>query len=56
VAHRLSTLASMDQVVVLEHGSISEYGTFDELLKRGGSFAAMAARQGIFVGRSRQGN
>src|SRR6185369_8285273 len=38
VAHRLSTLASMDQVVVLEHGSISEYGTFDELLKRGGSF------------------
>jgi subfamily B ATP-binding cassette protein MsbA len=48
VAHRLSTLASMDQVVVLKDGSISECGTFNELVKRGGRFAAMAAQQGIF--------
>ena len=47
VAHRLSTLASMDQIVVLADGQISEAGTFDELVERGGTFAAMAALQGI---------
>ncbi len=48
VAHRLSTLASMNQIVVLSEGSIIETGSFDELVRAGGSFAAMAARQGIF--------
>jgi len=51
VAHRLSTLASMDRVIVLSEGRIIESGGFDELLKAGGGFAAMAARQGIFPGR-----
>ena len=48
VAHRLSTLASMNQVIVLSEGRIIETGGFDELVRAGGSFAAMAARQGIF--------
>jgi subfamily B ATP-binding cassette protein MsbA len=47
VAHRLSTLADMDQIVVLEQGRIIEQGSFAELLEAGGSFANMAARQGI---------
>jgi subfamily B ATP-binding cassette protein MsbA len=47
VAHRLSTLASMDQIIVLEKGQIVETGSFDELLNAGGNFAAMAAKQGI---------
>jgi subfamily B ATP-binding cassette protein MsbA len=47
VAHRLSTLASMDQIVVLSEGRVVETGSFKELLRAGGSFAAMAARQGI---------
>ena len=47
VAHRLSTLASMDRIVVLSEGRIIETGSFDELLRAGGSFATMAARQGI---------
>jgi subfamily B ATP-binding cassette protein MsbA len=47
VAHRLSTLASMDQIVVLSEGRIVETGSFKELVRAGGSFAAMAARQGI---------
>jgi len=51
VAHRLSTLAKMDHIIVLSHGEIVEQGTFDELLRRGGVFAAMAARQGILVGK-----
>jgi subfamily B ATP-binding cassette protein MsbA len=48
VAHRLSTLASMDQIIVLSEGRIVETGSFGDLLKAGGSFSAMAARQGIF--------
>ena len=38
----------MDQVIVLSEGNISECGTFDELLRQRGTFAGMAARQGIF--------
>ncbi len=47
VAHRLSTLRAMDQIIVMEKGSIVEQGSFDELLHRKGLFASMAARQSI---------
>lgn len=47
VAHRLSTLAGMDRIIVLSGGRIVEEGGFTELLQRGGVFAAMAAAQGI---------
>lgn len=49
VAHRLSTLANMDRIIVLSQGRIVEQGTFDELLRTKGVFATMAARQGIFA-------
>lgn len=49
VAHRLSTLAGMDRIVVLSEGCVIEEGGFDELLRRGGAFAAMARRQGILA-------
>lgn len=47
VAHRLSTLAAMDEILVLKDGAIAERGSFNELLARGGAFAEMAAKQGI---------
>jgi ABC-type multidrug transport system fused ATPase/permease subunit len=47
IAHRLSTLANMDEIVVLEAGRIIERGTYPELLARGGLFSRMAAQQGI---------
>jgi ABC-type multidrug transport system fused ATPase/permease subunit len=47
VAHRLSTLASMDRIIVLADGCVVEQGSFSELLKAGGAFAEMARRQGI---------
>ncbi len=48
VAHRLSTLKNMDEVIVLQRGGhIEERGTFQQLLKSGGAFAKMAAQQGI---------
>jgi ABC-type multidrug transport system fused ATPase/permease subunit len=49
VAHRLSTLTAMDNIIVLSKGQIVEQGTFDELVRAKGLFASMAARQGIFA-------
>ena len=47
IAHRLSTLANMDEIVVLDGGRIVERGSFQELLGRNGLFARMAAQQGL---------
>jgi len=47
IAHRLSTLANMDEVVVLEGGKIMERGSFQELLSRNGLFSKMASQQGL---------
>jgi subfamily B ATP-binding cassette protein MsbA len=49
IAHRLSTLSSMDQILVLSEGRIVESGSFEDLLQSAGVFASMAARQGIFA-------
>jgi subfamily B ATP-binding cassette protein MsbA len=47
IAHRLSTLANMDEIVVLDAGRIAERGTFSALIAKKGLFAGMAAQQGI---------
>ncbi len=49
VAHRLSTLGNCDRVIVLTEGRIVEEGSFNELVEKGGTFASMARRQGIFA-------
>jgi ABC transporter ATM len=45
VAHRLSTAAQCDQIVVLEDGRVAEAGSHAELLETGGRYAQLWARQ-----------
>ena len=45
IAHRLSTVVHADQIVVLDAGRIAERGSHAELLRRGGLYAEMWARQ-----------
>lgn len=50
VAHRLSTIAGLDEIVVLNDGKIVEQGTHKELLKMGGEYAKLWSRQsGAFL-------
>ncbi len=45
IAHRLSTIVTADQIVVLDAGTVAERGTHAELLRMGGLYAEMWARQ-----------
>jgi glucan exporter ATP-binding protein len=45
IAHRLSTVRNATRILVFEHGRIIETGTFDELVRIGGRFAALAKAQ-----------
>ena len=45
VAHRLSTVASLDRIVVLDRGKIVEDGPHSELIAQGGEYAQLWSRQ-----------
>ncbi len=42
IAHRLATVRRADEILVIEHGRISQSGTFDELLASDGPFRRLA--------------
>lgn len=45
IAHRLSTIKEMDRILVLEHGTIIESGTFEELFAKKGRFFELWEKQ-----------
>lgn len=48
IAHRLSTLAHADKIIVLKHGAIVEQGTWAELLENPGTFADLWNMQKMY--------
>jgi len=47
IAHRLSTVANADLILVFDLGRIVERGTFDSLVRSGGLFARLVAEGGF---------
>src|SRR5580765_7058060 len=45
IAHRLSTVRRMDELVVLDHGCIVERGSHDALIAQDGIYASLWAHQ-----------
>lgn len=47
IAHRLSTVRGAHHIVVMAHGQVSEAGTHEELLRKGGLYAELIRRQAL---------
>lgn len=45
IAHRLSTIHNADRIIVIDHGSIAEQGTHDQLMAAGGIYARLIEMQ-----------
>lgn len=45
IAHRLSTVRNADKIVLVENGTIQEYGTHDELIELKGRYYEMFTKQ-----------
>lgn len=41
IAHRLSTIKNVDKIVVLENSKVAEFGTHDDLIKKGGIYSSL---------------
>jgi ABC-type multidrug transport system fused ATPase/permease subunit len=47
IAHRLSTIRNSNVIFVLQNGIVTENGTHDELIQRGGFYAKLNGQQTI---------
>ncbi|GAB3805376.1 NHLP family bacteriocin export ABC transporter peptidase/permease/ATPase subunit [Humibacter antri] len=46
IAHRLSTIRDCDEIIVMDHGTIAERGTHEQLMDRSGLYSALFSAQG----------
>lgn len=47
ISHRFSTVRMADLIYVLDHGSVAEWGTHDELVRAGGTYARLFEMQAL---------
>ncbi len=52
IAHRLSTIRDCDEIIMMDSGKIAERGTHDELMRRGGAYAALMNAEHVQEGES----
>jgi ABC-type multidrug transport system fused ATPase/permease subunit len=52
IAHRLSTVQKAHRICVLDHGTLVEQGTHEELLAKGGAYAKLC--EGTLIIQTRQ--
>jgi ATP-binding cassette, subfamily B, bacterial len=45
ITHRLANIRHADQIIVLDHGRVTEQGTHDELMARGGGYSELFTLQ-----------
>ena len=45
IAHRLSTVRSADEILVIENGEIVEKGTHDDLIAKNGIYKKLVEKQ-----------
>ena len=45
IAQRISTTKDADQILIMQHGEITERGTHEELIKQGGYYAELVKLQ-----------
>ncbi|TDQ41043.1 thiol reductant ABC exporter subunit CydC [Aureibacillus halotolerans] len=49
VSHRLKSLEAMDQIIVMDHGTIIEHGSYQDLMNKQGYFYGMKTLEGSLL-------